>query len=444
MPENPRITDYLIRVSDAPRWLNKFLRRFSGKGIIKCHYNDAGIPAEFLEKEVREVFFDVSPFYKNSAELEKVPYFAKRWQKTLDQAIPASLCRIIYLDDEASMNLAQLVRNHIFGEEKALKEPENFQFESSEKFKKFDQLDVRDDGATVVVCGCMCTGRKLMSVSQSLRKIQRNGAIIFLVGLSRTPDKADYKEIADNLTFGDVASDYAFQCIESVHCHDNPSLSHTSWQDEIVYLGNLKHFALQQNPVQHEIVEIIKSRLDVLNSVAISRGLSSNAFWESPKGERLALRPNMAFVDFDYDENRFSQSEVYFTVSSILHKLRDPNQKDAHLVQREHHRVVLKPQCFYRFNDGIIQSALLRAADRVELDYSVSQKHSQLMKDVLTYVFDNWDNEAGEATTEFLIALGTEKLKLRKEELLPLVNILMAKHNITPLLKFLCEQIITQ
>ena len=53
----------------------------------------------------------------------------------------------------------------------------------------------------------------------------------------------------------------------------------------------------------------------------------------------------------------------------------------------------------------------------VELDYRVDPAFSRRMTDVILSVIINWDNEQGEATLEFLMALCSQRLRLVKEHL---------------------------
>jgi hypothetical protein len=83
------------------------------------------------------------------------------------------------------------------------------------------------------------------------------------------------------------------------------------------------------------------------------------------------------------------------------------------LFQQEHLRKVLSPRCFDRFNDGVIQASLLRAALLPELDYSIDENLSKEMYHVLDFIFRAKDVNAGEAYREFLIALALGRLRLR-------------------------------
>jgi hypothetical protein len=122
-------------------------------------------------------------------------------------------------------------------------------------------------------------------------------------------------------------------------------------------------------------------------------------------------------LNFDYAAGDISQAEVYFLISATLHHLRRREAKRHSLVQHGHVRKVISPRCFERFNDGVIQAALLRAATPPELDYSLSEQFSGEMERILDFVFTNAANESGEAAREFALALGADHLRLMPESI---------------------------
>jgi hypothetical protein len=282
-----------------------------------------------------------------------------------------------------------------------------------------------------------------MGVSQSLRNINTGGAITFLIGISRTPDTVSFAEIRSNLTYGDVPSDYGLYCVETLQCRDNPSHLDTSWDEEEKLLQAWQQY-LGGSATDESTGEWIQSRLDILGRVGTSRGLYKNAFWPSPQGKELVLRRNMAFVKFKYEAGDIAQSEVYFAICSILHRLRDVHRKgvalqSSPLIQHEHHRVLLAPACFYRFNDGAIQAAFLRAANRAELDYKISPERSEQMREVVSQILQNWDNDRGEACGEFLLAMATEKLQLTAKDTRQLIEDFSSKEGVPEYLESLSD-----
>jgi hypothetical protein len=140
--------------------------------------------------------------------------------------------------------------------------------------------------------------------------------------------------------------------------------------------------------------------------------LLDDLFMPSITGAKLKLRPGFAFWDFEYASKGVSQGDVYTTVSLVLHALRRGGRGNRSLGQFDHVRRIISPRCFERFNDGVIQASLLRAAYPAELDYSISDALSEEMHEVLRTFFNQRDTEVGEASMEFLVALATHQLRL--------------------------------
>jgi hypothetical protein len=154
----------------------------------------------------------------------------------------------------------------------------------------------------------------------------------------------------------------------------------------------------------------------VIRGAADAQGMSDGLFWGKFDDTPLVLRPEFAFFDFDLERTP-SQADVYFTILAVLHGLRSDPHAPESLFQHEYLRRVLSPRCFDRFNDGVIQASILRAAHPVELDYSIDGKLSNDMWQVLDTIFDSRTTQAGEATLEFLLALALKRLKLESADL---------------------------
>jgi len=72
----------------------------------------------------------------------------------------------------------------------------------------------------------------------------------------------------------------------------------------------------------------------------------------------------------------------------------------------------------------------LRSANPIELNYSFIGNNVKVgteMINVLRHIFSNVDNETGEATLEFLIAICTKRLQLIQKELHKSIDLLVAK-----------------
>lgn len=86
-------------------------------------------------------------------------------------------------------------------------------------------------------------------------------------------------------------------------------------------------------------------------------------------------------------------------------------QNAKRLESGELQQVLLSPEVFSRFDDGVIQAAFLRAALPAELDYRAQETHSLAMGDITP----GYGQERGEAALEFVIALAIGKIRLHKD-----------------------------
>lgn len=141
---------------------------------------------------------------------------------------------------------------------------------------------------------------------------------------------------------------------------------------------------------------------------------------------QLALLPHGAEVDdamrlrsgFAYWADGYSPEachpEVLATVAVLLQRAREHDKlpDERRLSSLSYRHVVLDPENFARFNDGVLQAALLRCAHPAELDYRADHVASDFMKALILRILARATEEAGEAVLEFLLALATQRLQL--------------------------------
>lgn len=142
------------------------------------------------------------------------------------------------------------------------------------------------------------------------------------------------------------------------------------------------------------------------------KGGSNKIFYPNLNNDELKIRKNSAFFNDNSYHNNISQSDIYFTISCVLNSMR--NNKVDGLFQTNFVRNLIDPFIFNRFNDGIIQSAILRSAKDEELNYSYSLTTSTDMYTLLKTILKHKNEYQGEAILEFLFALAIGKLKLQK------------------------------
>ena len=151
-------------------------------------------------------------------------------------------------------------------------------------------------------------------------------------------------------------------------------------------------------------------------------------FFPSLQGNKLKLRGgSIFFVDNEETEGESSNSKqqnrsqeaVYLSVALALQGAREDSNllmKGLQFDENPFVISVLDPKMFWRFNDGIIQAALLRALSKSELDFSCSEEMSREFRQITISVLENANTVSGEAALEFLAAVVKKKVSLRDQD----------------------------
>ncbi|HET6879997.1 MAG TPA: hypothetical protein VFI31_07570 [Pirellulales bacterium] len=406
-PQATAVTQVIVRESDAPRWLSRFMERIHGRGVVRANFGE-----DDTALASRDIFFDLERVFEDRAWAGIVGLDA-RFQRLADSILPLSANRIICLNDSASVALALRLAEFARSLDKSLSVFSLAAIES--------QLDehIQDSQATVVIASAMATGRRLLAAAQVLRHIQKNDAVSYGVGLVRTADVNVLKDVRGNLTYGQYPQEHAFFRMEEVFLPTWRPDRKTAWNVEEDVMTRLAESCPDDG-----------SRKAVLERLAVlqrshskeQRGLLDDLFLTSPRDASLRLREGFAFWKFTYDVATVSQADVFITMLAVLHELRQLRHGVRALGRDVHSAKVISPRCFERFNDGAVQAALLRSAYPGELDYSGDYSLSDEMKGVLEFIFGHAKVDAGEATNEFLLALVAGQLRIDSAHLDSLVR----------------------
>jgi hypothetical protein len=185
-----------------------------------------------------------------------------------------------------------------------------------------------------------------------------------------------------------------------------------AWLSELILLNDPVFF----KGMERSEVEDWGARRDRL--LRQSASMVHDLFVSSRHDAPLQLQHGFALWPEGLAERNPSQADVYFTIASVLQNRRavaDVGEGRA-LRTDLFQQTLLDPGNFGRFSDGIIQASILRAARPNELNYTLSPDHSRDMARFARRVVLNSDRPRGEAAAEFLIALGTRRLRLRPED----------------------------
>lgn len=349
-------------------------------------------------KKKYNVYFDYQKIISN-IDLKEYEKHKKKINAYINQFIPSSLKYIIHLNDEGSKLLAEFIHK------KVVKNSKNFIPIINHSELPEHNIMEYEKGSILIVGSCITNGKNLLYLSRYFRN-HEDMRLVYFIGINRISSVEKQKELKSNIKFGLYgAENSSFVEIETIFC-DNSNFQN-SWQNE---LEVWKKYREEIN----EPIEFIENRISLINSFGDQnkRGGDSNIFFTSFNNEELKIRKNSAFFnDNRYFEN-ITQSDVYFTISCVLNNMR--NDKADGLFQTSFVKNILDPFVFNRFNDGIIQASILRAAKYKEINYSTNISNSENILVLLKTFIEHKDEFQGEAIFEFLFALGIGKLRLYK------------------------------
>lgn len=250
-------------------------------------------------------------------------------------------------------------------------------------------------------------------------------SIVYFLGISRTANEKYYSTLKSNLSRGKDSSDVRpVISIEELYC--STEKTNSSWKIERLFW----ELIIDRTKDTDELNKYARARRQVLLRNKENIGLSDDVFLLRFNNEKLKLRKGFAFWNFSYSEAEAFQSEVYFTISSILNHLEHKDTSDtSSLRQTNYIRSLLAPDNFHRYNDGIIQAAILRAGQSECFAYDLDKESSLKMRTILESIIDEFDKDHGEGLIEFLLALGTKKLRLKFNDLNEVLHACSAINN---------------
>jgi len=110
---------------------------------------------------------------------------------------------------------------------------------------------------------------------------------------------------------------------------------------------------------------------------------------------------------------------VFFTISSVLQQLRANAHRATKWAIRSNwfQQTILAPENFGRFNDDIIQAAILRAAYPFEMNFADAPGDSRELGRLIRRIVMASAADKGGSAVEFMLALATKRLHLCRDDL---------------------------
>jgi|GEM_PF-603505 len=438
LPADPDVGDLVLAAEHAPGWLPGFLKTVVGEGIVRCHGTMAGESGR-----TREVYMHLNEAVEGDGRFSRA---SKRRLKTL---VPASLAKIVYVEHPSSKALAEAIAAYF---EQVSGKPLGADAVLGANQVLGRQVDLKNlEGPVMVVAGATSSGRTLLGISQFLRNVSEIDSIVYLVGIARPDSKDDWDRLHSNLTYGERPGAHPFEAVARIYLPTEQKVEQSPWAAEWRFLLEVREL-LESAPdgeTDTEAIAAIDARRDLIASAATVQGsgLTDDVFLPRVQDgvlsfsepARLKLRPGFVFWRGlgEAIERAGSQADVYVTVLAILHRLRSAEPEESALVQHAHNRTVLSPANFGRFNDGVIQAALLRAARPGELDFTHDPGLSAEMRYMLRRFIEHMNDDEGEAAPEFLLAFARGQLTLTKPDEEDVCTFLEDRQDLPPFMRAL-------
>ncbi|MDO9436013.1 hypothetical protein [Hydrogenophaga sp.] len=273
------------------------------------------------------------------------------------------------------------------------------------------QAGLGDGQGVLVVFGCLSSHTVARQINATLRSKVNNGNVAYVSALTLAETPEQYLDLKMFLGYGERGSDTFTYRDSRRLALPGRNVDKNPWADELDLLNEL---------AVHRIVEL-DSRRSVLSTESTAR---DGIFWPGFNGP-LAIQRDFVYLDTEVAAGSISQADVFATVSNLFASARSgsndltkkPSGNDAiALTQSVYGHVLLTPETFMTFNDGVLKASLLRAARKSDLMYDVDPGYNTRMSEIVLAELSGWPAGTGDALPEMLLALATNRLRLRGPE----------------------------
>ncbi|WP_031364592.1 hypothetical protein [Caballeronia sordidicola] len=392
----PRSVGITLVKKHLPEEQYKLLGGYAGIGLFRVHKR--------IGDRTSEISVDLGSLL--DAEETAAVSFRESWDRMLRRHVPANVSHLISPEYPWSSELLKTVA--AFGRQ---------YLDMAKVVQKRGVAvygsDPVPEGAALVVTPCIDNAIEMMGISRDLRTVVPGGNVIYFAPFVRAKTPKDIKSVCTNLTFGDRgANTHSLHKIHDLLLPDDRAVD--PWESELLYLTAVSDW-LEAEDLEIP-VELTRRRSVLANASA--QGMTSDLFWPAYAGEALQIRSNFVLLPTRDGKQSLSQADIFVVVSCLLNNLRHSEGPDR-LRCSEYERRVLAPDNFVRFNDGVIQAAILRASSGDELNYVAThtESFSNQLRDLLMKMIDGAQEQTGEALSEFVLALGMGRIRLDADDI---------------------------
>lgn len=391
----PRTNTYLPVATDSDNQLRTLMHEYKDLNVFKCLFD--GVDGK--KPQTPEYFIDVRKIIKNIKFKEKVI------NKFINRHFPLNTECILYCKDQGAKELANFIKRTVAKKQLNIK-----------LYEGTIPDDVKINKGIIVVAGSLESGKALLNISRALRKYHEQ-PITYLIGFAKYNSEADFKKLQNDLRFSTGPSGHhSIHVIEKILLPINEH-DETIWDKEIELLTTISP-QYSQNTFLKSVLDARIKLLKNCRSIEL-QGLGELLFLNTINDDPVVLGKSFAFWDPTDNRKEFKhQATVYFTISSILQKLRTEMHKNGTIPLGEGYIIrQLDPLLFDRFNEGIIQASVLRCAKSKELDYRDNDNQSKIVGSLIERMLTNPDSKESSGLSEFLLALCLKRLQIKKSHL---------------------------
>ena len=388
----PQPDALLINADDGVKDLQKTMTLIAGSKILRVGLAPPHSP---LPRQ-----FDICPdaILQTDAIRKRIDYIIAR-------SVPAHTNVIVSLD-KGSYALAERIQ-HSLGSDHDAKVISVNQLRQVERTETLRPV--------VVAAAAIESGRSLLDVSRELRSSYPTSPQVYIIGIAKYTSNEKYGYLRSTIVRGSDIQPHEFRAAERLMLP--PSSAQNVWTKELDLLEELINSKKISDLGDAEVVAELTRRKALL--ALTDQPLDDKLFLKSAWGAKLTLQHGFAFWPESLHSKVTSQADVYFTIASVLQALRSNAATPGARALRSGRlqQTLLDPANFGRFNDGVIQASLLRAAFPHELNYASSPELSSEMGRIIRRLIESSARPRGEAAPEFLLALAVRQLSLMREHL---------------------------
>lgn len=344
------------------------------------------------------------PLWLNSTTVSSDEDFGQWLKNELEWHIPPATDLVICTHDAGSIDLGQRILRNIQQLRGSRRPPKLVSY-----CNPGDLLNIRCRSLIVVTALCG-NGGILRRISRELREVIKGADVPrrYVIGLALPGSTESWRRLEKFLERGKTERKYGVSRWKVLPIGDRDSTN--AW-DDIVALAQRATYLLEVVPFSAPLLS------ESLSLFASAVQKSAAGFLPRSDSGPLQLTDGFVYLaDAFPDASKTPVAVLYLAWLAALAAAREHKDLAHSLASSGYESVVIDPENFSRFNDGILQAALLRSARASEMDYAGHPELSSTMKEFLLKVFDRHQTDLGAAALEFAAALASNRLRLRSSD----------------------------